>query len=172
MDDREFYETEYSSLKAEQLARIKQRDAILNFNVVGIGLIAAIAVQGERESVAWLVVPWISLIFGWAYLSSDDKVSAIARHLQQFAPAGGIGWSWEHSGKSFVSQPLRATFDSMVYVLAFLLPTPAAIALFLHNFGEARGWELVHALTIGVYAVLLVLITVIFGMSMRRRLSK
>ncbi|MFD9552504.1 hypothetical protein ACFWBG_34415 [Nocardia salmonicida] len=119
---------EYASLKSEQLERIKQRDTFLNLNIVAIAAITAVAVQGQKQSAAWLVIPWVTAILGSTYLANDDKVSAIARHLKMQSPNPAT--SWESSGKGILSPRVRRYVDIMVFVLSFILPAPVAVALY------------------------------------------
>ena len=90
---------ERTALKAEQLERIKQRDTFLNLNIVAVGVVAAIAVQGQRQAAAWLVVPWVTLVLGWAYLSNDDKITAIGQHVRASLDPQAAERSWEVSDK-------------------------------------------------------------------------
>lgn len=124
---------EYAALKHEQIERIKQRDSFLNVTMGAIALDAAIAVQGPEQAVAWLVVPWISCILGWTYLMNDDKVSALAAHLRGISPSP----SWEAGTKGLIPRPVRGIGDFLVFLLAFIFPTP--VALVLYDYGRGDG---------------------------------
>ena len=122
---------EYAALKMEQLERIKQPDNFLNLNVAALAVATAIATQGAENGLIWLAVPWIALILGWAYLSNDDKVSAIATHLRSTSdPNNAIG-EWESSEKGFIPRGLRRVAESSVFMVSFIFPCPVALALFL-----------------------------------------
>src|SRR5690242_2433618 len=85
-------DAEYRTLKAEQLERIKQRDNFLNLNIVAIGVISSVAIQGSRRDVIWLLIPWVTFILGWVYLSNDDKITAIAQHLDNAQSSSSSLW--------------------------------------------------------------------------------
>ncbi|WP_134129942.1 hypothetical protein [Kribbella pratensis] len=120
-------------MKSEQLERIKQRDSFLNLNVVAIGLTASLAIQLEGRQHAWLLIPWITTILGWAYLSNDDKVTAIARHLEQNAGISESLGLWESSTKGLTPSALRRTAEIVVFLIAFVAPTPVSVALYLSS---------------------------------------
>lgn len=152
-----------AALKSEQLERIKQRDTFLNLNIVAIGAVTAIAVQGQKQAAAWLVVPWLTAILGWAYLSNDDKVTAIARHLKGNAAQG----SWETSAKGLLPPALRRVTESIVFVLSFLLPTPVAITLYANTSGVRWGAFTITAVI--VEAVVTLGLGAVYLLSVRRR---
>lgn len=121
---------ERAALKSEQLERIKQRDTFLNLNIVALGLVTALALPGQRPAGIWLVVPWITTILGWAYLSNDDKVSAIARHLRLQVRPADVASSWETSRKGLLRPRIRWIADAATFMLSYVVPTPVALALF------------------------------------------
>jgi hypothetical protein len=160
---------ELASLKAEQLERIKQRDGFLNLNIVAVGVITAIAVQGQRQAAAWLVVPWVTVILGWAYLSNDDKVTAIARHVTAgLAPAAAVR-SWETGAKGLLPPAVRRVADGVVFVLSFVIPTPVAVAMYAVARSGTRTWapHVVAILTVEV--ILAAGLCAAFALSMARR---
>lgn len=124
---------ERPTLKSEQLERIKQRDTFLNLNIVALGVVTAVAQPGQRSGGVWLIVPWITTILGWAYLSNDDKISAIARHLRLQVSPLDTASSWETSRKGLLPLRVRWYADVTVFVLSFVAPTPVAIVLFARN---------------------------------------
>jgi hypothetical protein len=121
---------EHGVLKTEQLERIKLRDTFLNLNIVALGVTTAITVQGQKQAAALLVVPWITVILGWAYLSNDDKVTAIARHIKAALDEKSAEFSWETSPKGILSPSIRRFADVAIFLLSFLLPGPIAMALY------------------------------------------
>ena len=125
-------QSEYAALKTEQLERIKQRDTFLNLAIVAVGLAAGFSSQADVPSIAWLSIPWVSMILGWAYLSNDDKVSAIGWYLRETEiKAERVETpTWETSAKGYLPPTLRTIADAMVFLIAFVFPTPAAIAIY------------------------------------------
>jgi hypothetical protein len=132
---------ERSALKTEQLERIKQRDNFLNLNIIAVGVVAAIAVQGQRQAAAWLVVPWVTLVLGWAYLSNDDKVTALGQHVRASLDPQTAERSWEVSEKGLLPPPVRRLADAVVFLLSFVIPTPVALAMYVASRPGTHTWS-------------------------------
>ncbi len=81
-DGKRFRFLEYEKLKSEQIERIKQRDAFLNFNIIALALVATYASEDGQRTFAWLSIPWAATILGAAYVANDEKVSAISRYMR------------------------------------------------------------------------------------------
>ena len=156
---------EYTTLKSEQLDRIKQRDGFLNLNVVAVGIVVAIAVRTDGSTSAWLLIPWITTIMGWAYLSNDDKVSAIARHIRAAPPTTGALHSWEVGPKGLLPVPVRRYADILIYLLSFAFPTPAAIILYANN----HAWSFATVLLATLEVLLSVSLVAMYLFSVQRR---
>ena len=154
-------------LKAEQLERIKLRDTFLNLNIVALGLITAIAVQGQRQAAAWLVVPWLMAIMGWAYLSNDDKITAIARHLKTTPDAQTTALSWEVSQKGLLPPWVRRVAETVVFLLSFVLPIPVSIALYAT--ASLAAWPLVVVIAVTIEVIVIAGLCVAYGLSVSRR---
>ncbi|MFE9321871.1 hypothetical protein ACIHDR_03565 [Nocardia sp. NPDC052278] len=155
---------ERTALKSEQLERIKQRDTFLNLNVVALGAISAIAMQSPKTGGVWLVGPWITAILGWAYLSNDDKVSAIARHLR----AQVASTSWEAGHKGLLPRQARLLADALTFILSFTLPTPVAVALYAMT--SKGAWPAVVCAIIAVEVIVTTgLIALYLASALRRR---
>ncbi|MGW4245371.1 hypothetical protein [Nocardia sp. NPDC004722] len=157
---------EYQYLKSEQLERIKQRDTFLNLNIVAIAAIAAVAVQGQRQSAAWLLIPWVTAILGSTYLANDDKVSAIAMHLRMQAGSSSAT-SWESSLKGILSPWVRRLVDVMVFLLSFVLPTPVAIALYATSYHPS--WALIVLIVVAFELVIITSLLAVYIVSIVRR---
>lgn len=96
---------EYDKLADEIVARIGFRDNLLYVTLAAYGGIITYALE-KPEYYALLILPWASLILGWAYLVNDAKVSAIGRYIRSdLEPkvtqlAGGVNsrtffrWEW------------------------------------------------------------------------------
>lgn len=79
----EIYLQEYSKLKDEQAARIGYRDNLIYITLGLFGGILTFALGKEGGNpYALLVLPWSSLILGWAYLVNDEKIAAIGRYIR------------------------------------------------------------------------------------------
>jgi hypothetical protein len=112
--------TEYEKLKDEQIARITSRDNLLNFNIVSLATLTTIAVSLSQANAALLVAPWISVIFGWAYIQHEQKITSIGRYLRQIDPGSFI---WEASAKQVVLPKLfHATITTTTLLIAFAAP--------------------------------------------------
>jgi hypothetical protein len=160
---------EQAALKAEQLERIKQRDSFLNLNIVAVGVVTAIAVQGQRQAGAWLVIPWITVILGWAYLANDDKVTAIARHLADSLDPRSAAGSWETGAKGLLPPPVRRLADSVVFLFSFIIPTPVAVAMYVTGRSGMRTWFPQVVVIVGVEATVGAGLCAAYVMSVRSR---
>lgn len=76
------YLKEYEKLKEEQAQRIGSRDNMLYVTLGVFGGILSFALTGNNNYYALLVIPWVCLILGWAYLVNDEKISAIGRYIR------------------------------------------------------------------------------------------
>ncbi|MGK7930271.1 MAG: hypothetical protein AB4041_02400 [Microcystaceae cyanobacterium] len=80
------YLQEYNQLKTEQTARIGFRDNLLYVTLAAQGAIFSfIFLHYSTNSFGFyplLLIPFICLILGWAYLINDDKISEIGRYLR------------------------------------------------------------------------------------------
>ncbi|MFM7450354.1 MAG: hypothetical protein ACKO24_17370, partial [Leptolyngbyaceae cyanobacterium] len=78
----EIYLQEYGKLKDEQKARIGYRDNLLYLTLGLFGGVVTFSLGEKGSPYALLVLPWISLILGWAYLVNDEKITAIGRYIR------------------------------------------------------------------------------------------
>jgi hypothetical protein len=79
----EVYLQEYSKLKDEQAKRIGFRDNLLYVTLGVFGGVLSFALAEQANRYALLVLPWVCLILGWAYLVNDEKISAIGRYIRK-----------------------------------------------------------------------------------------
>ncbi|BEK95013.1 hypothetical protein [Nocardia seriolae] len=157
---------EHPTLKSEQLERIKLRDTFLNLNIVALGVVTAVGLPGQRGGV-WLIVPWITTILGWAYLSNDDKVSAIARHLRLQVSPIDVSGSWETSRKGLLPLRIRWFADVITFTLSFIAPIPAAITLYATSLHTSR--PTVIYLVTALEAMATTALAAVYAMSAARR---
>ncbi len=73
---------EYRKLKDEQIARIVMREHLIYVTLATIGAVSSYALHAGQHY-AFLVIPWVCIILGWLYITTDEKVSAIGEYLRQ-----------------------------------------------------------------------------------------
>jgi len=78
----EIYLKEYEKLKEEQAQRIGFRDNMLYVTLGVFGGVLSFALSQKANYYALLVIPWVCLILGWAYLVNDEKISAIGKYIR------------------------------------------------------------------------------------------
>ncbi len=146
----EVYLQEYSKLKDEQTQRIGFRDNLLYVILVVFGAVLSFALTNQSKSpyaiYALLVLPWVCLILGWAYLVNDEKISAIGRYIrvklvEKISEHAGntdipsiFGWEIEHRSdkrrhrrkiKQLIVDEITFVFSGVSALLAFwLLASP------------------------------------------------
>jgi hypothetical protein len=79
------YLQEYDKIKLEQISRIGFRDNLLYVTLAALGGILSFVLSqvSEQRYYALLVIPWVCLILGWAYLINDDKITRIGQYCQE-----------------------------------------------------------------------------------------
>ena len=156
--DRTVLLAEYDRLKEEQSYRLQTRDTIINFAVVATGGLAAFAIN--NESTVWLALPWVSTVFGWSYLMTEEKITALGRYVRHhLAPRLGPGTlRWESSKKrtTTLAGPHKAA-QLVVNLLLFVAPALTAVGLWTVTGDLAPGLvvlavaEVVVALVLGFF---------------------
>jgi hypothetical protein len=125
---------EVKTLKDEQRDRIKQRDSLIYSVIVAVAAVAG----GTRLAGAAvpLLLPPVTLLLGWTYLTNDQMVSAIGRHLRtQLAPrlaalAGTEVLLWENTRLVDRRYRQRKTIQLIVDLIAFVAPALVAVVWF------------------------------------------
>lgn len=128
---------EVKTLKDEQRDRIKQRDSLIYSVIVAVAAVAG----GTRLAGAAvpLLLPPVTLLLGWTYLTNDQMVSAIGRHLRtQLAPrlaalAGTEVLLWENTRLVDRRYRQRKTIQLIVDLIAFVAPALVAVVWFWAN---------------------------------------
>lgn len=129
---------EYKVLKSEQNSRIGFRDNLLYVTLGILGTIASFALTNDKGFYAFLVIPWVCLIMGWTYLTNDDKISAIGRHIRDSLEArisaliGGSAdnkalFPWETAHRSDPKRISRKSIQLFIDQLTFVLSGYAAL---------------------------------------------
>jgi hypothetical protein len=83
------YISEYTKLKDEQLKRISFRDVTIPLSVFFISapLLSIVFARGESSIVyghyLFLLIPWLCVALGWAYISNDEKISTLGDYFRE-----------------------------------------------------------------------------------------
>lgn len=140
--DKDVLLAEYTALKYEAAERIKQRDHFVYLNITAIGATVAFVLGETATPYALLVVPWISMSLGWAYLANDDKVSALGNYVEHGLGAKlGSAFLWECGEKR--STNLKRQFrwaQFMVDLSQFVLPAFVIVAIAFSSVLEFPWW--------------------------------
>ena len=126
---------EYKTLKAEQLSRIKHRDNIIYVLLGAVGTLFSFAIIHKVYYVA-AIVPMISFVLCWMYLSNDRKISEIGNYISEDL-AKELGddekiFLWETKRKGYSGRKVRKLIQFVVEMIVFSLP--AAIGLIAAQF--------------------------------------
>lgn len=103
---------------------------------------ASVGAQSDRLAIAWLMIPWVTAAFGWAWVHTDDKVTAIAHWLATTGDQPGQVVSWEHSAKGLLPTRLRRAGDRAAFGIVFVAPAPLAVGVFVAGWIGDHGWRL------------------------------
>jgi hypothetical protein len=118
----DFELAEYQELKEEQRVRIAARDSLLNYHVVAVGALCALGSSSKSIAAVALAVPWVAIIFGWTYMSHEEKITAIGEYIRSRAPKNAF--LWEAAPKlSVLSKRLGRGVNLVVLLMAFTLPS-------------------------------------------------
>jgi hypothetical protein len=81
---------EYDRLAAECVARIGYRDNLIYVTLAAYRAIIAfvlhngeVATPSGMSIFGLLVLPWVSLVLGWSYLTNDLKISEIGNYIRR-----------------------------------------------------------------------------------------
>lgn len=141
---------EIQALRYEQTERIKSRDTFVNYNIAALAIVVAAAVAGDAQGSSssiyiLLVIPWISLAFGWTFILNDLRIGQLSGYLAQADKDSG----WEeyrrsHSHRTWIALP-ATTF--LIQISLFGLPGSAALIAFAALESNWNLW------TIAIYVV-------------------
>jgi hypothetical protein len=79
-DENEFALVQFQSLRAEILQLIQMQSQLVGVNVVALGVLLSVAVQGSRAPVV-LVYPLVSLILGLSWLNHAHSICRISHFI-------------------------------------------------------------------------------------------
>jgi len=141
---------EYIKLKDEQIQRMRFRDNLLYVTLAAFGGIMSYAVIEPSHYYAFLVLPWVCLIFGWTYLVNDQKISAIGKYFREelsdkiekitSAEKNSL-FGWEVAHRSDKRRVSRKIFQLLVDETTFFISGLVALGFF---------WFLVPEQIVGV----------------------
>ena len=166
---------EYRALKTEQSMRIGFRDNLLYVTLGLFGAIASFAMTHPQGSHAFLVIPWVCLVMGWAYVVNDEKISAIGRHVRytledriSVLMGGGtadsqyvFGWETAHRDDSrrkrrkylqLLIDEITFVCSGLLAVLVFWLMVPQGSTLVIVLSVIEAGLLFVLGIEIAIYA--------------------
>lgn len=152
--------TEYSTLKSEQLARIKIRD---NFIYISLGIFGTIfsfsmfnigtSVTSDKSMVL-LLIPTVSFILSWFYIDNDEKVSQIGKYIRkELTPKikefldtdDSMIFGWESYHRSDHKRITRKTLQVTIDVITFVLP--AVVSIYAYYTLNPESSKLIRVLT-------------------------
>lgn len=128
---------EYEQVKGEQRARITHRDGLIYTTIAAMaGVIAAVISAKATELL--LVLPPVSVLLGWTYLTNDEKVSAAGRYvrekigprLEALANASEPVFGWEAAHRNGPRRRARKVMQLVVDLLGFAAAPAAALVTF------------------------------------------
>lgn len=79
-NETEFALAQFQSLRAEILQLTQMQSQLIGVNVVALGALLSVAVQGNNAAVI-LIYPLISLILGLSWLNHAHSISRIAQFI-------------------------------------------------------------------------------------------
>ncbi|GIF62966.1 hypothetical protein Ais01nite_10010 [Asanoa ishikariensis] len=130
-DDRaELVIIEYQQLKEEQRQRITSRDHLVYAALATAGAVGGAALQAGARTIL-LLVPVVSVVLGWTYVSTDRKVTQIGRHIEhvlapRLTPTTGT-FTWEAAHRCRPGYRLHKRIQVIVSLLTFCGPAVAAV---------------------------------------------
>jgi hypothetical protein len=128
---------EYEQVKGEQRARITHRDGLVYTTIAAMaGVIAAVI--SAKAAALLLVLPPVSVLLGWTYLTNDEKVSAAGRYvrerigprLEALANASEPVFGWEVAHRNGPRRRARKVMQLVVDLVAFCGGSAAALVTF------------------------------------------
>jgi hypothetical protein len=124
---------EYDALKAEQIERIKTRNAYMGATVLVVLAAAGGALQADQAALL-LAIPPVCAVAGWYWLREDLQIIAIRRHLrEELMPplsqeAGAPVLRWEADDRSMASRIIQAVANLVTFVAPGLAAIVAWVA--------------------------------------------
>jgi len=161
---------EYRKLKDEQVTRIVMREHMIYVTLGILGGVSSYALHAGQQY-AFLVIPWVCIILGWLYITTDEKVSAIGAYLRhdlsqkletltQATEGTTLGWETTHrSDKYRVSRKIT---QILVDLLTFVISGLCALLAFWWLQPEM---DKIFQVILGIEGVLLIWLGIIITVS-------
>lgn len=126
---------EYERLKDEQRQRIGFRDNLIYANLVSLATVIAIVAGSGGKNYLLLLVPPVSILLGWTYLSNDIKVTSISRYIEKklavelelITGSRGDVFEWERFHRQHRYRRSWKVLQLAIDLLAFSLPALTAL---------------------------------------------
>jgi len=74
---------EYEKLKEEQISRISTRDSLIYITLGIFGAIFSFSVLNNQYLYSLLIIPVVSFVLGWVYITNDEKISNIGKYIRE-----------------------------------------------------------------------------------------
>lgn len=120
---------EYNSLKMEQLERIKVRDNLIYLSLGSFGALFSFAIIQSQFYVT-VLLPIVSFVLAWVYISNDSKVSQIGRYIQNHLSKQvnkelkiTYAFDWENKFKITKTRKLKKIFQFLTEIMTFIIPS-------------------------------------------------
>jgi hypothetical protein len=135
------YLEEFVKLKDEQIQRMHFRDNLLYITLGALGGIMSYVVIDPSRYYLFLVIPWVCLILGWAYLTNDEKISAIGEYIRntltnkvgelvKVEPKTASLFGWEVAHRKGRWRLSRKIFQLIIDEITFFISGLASLKFF------------------------------------------
>lgn len=127
---------EYEVLKSEQLTRIKHRDNIIYVLLGAVGTLLSFTIIHKATYVV-AIIPMISFVLCWLYLSNDRKISEIgtyinddlSKELSALSKENTNIFNWEMQHKQYKGRKVRKLIQFVVDILIFAFPALVGVIM-------------------------------------------
>ena len=133
---------EFEKLKDEQIHRLGFRDNLLYVTMGAFGAIMSfVLIEPATRYIALLVIPWVCVVLGWAYVANDQKASAIGEYIREtladkIQARVLIGdrpiFEWARIHQVADGRFLRKAFQCLINLITFVFSGAGALAYFHH----------------------------------------
>ncbi|MEV7624100.1 hypothetical protein [Actinoplanes sp. NPDC089786] len=130
---------EYERLKEEQKVRIGFRDSLIYASLASMAAVITAALTSRGHANLLLLLPPVTTLLGWTYLTNDEKVSAIGRYIREdlgrrlAAEVEAEVFGWEAAHRSDPHRRSRKMLQLIVDLGGFCAPALVAIVIFWIN---------------------------------------
>lgn len=141
--------TEYERLKEEQKVRIGFRDNLLYVTLAAVIALVTVVAQ-KHDFRLLLLLPPVTFVLGWTYLTNDEKITAIGRYIRcEIAPRMAsllrndeVIFGWETVHRIDRRRRSRKTLQLIVDLIPFtVVPSVALISYW--EFASLSTWGII-----------------------------